>query len=74
MNDIPLSSIGGAAQGGSTKPKEERESVERQQPGRDDKATPGGSAQEPGVSPSAPQSGIDDGPGDSSSAGDGGGD
>ena len=66
--DIPLSSIGGAAQGGSAKPREEREAVERQQPGRDDKAPPGGSAQDAPVSPNAPQSGIDDGPGDSSSA------
>jgi hypothetical protein len=31
-----LSRIGGAAQGGSTKSKDERESMEREQPGRDD--------------------------------------
>ena len=66
--DIPLSSIGGAAQGGSAKPKEERDSVERQQPGRDDKAPAGSGGQESPVTPNAPQSGIDDGPGDSSSA------
>jgi hypothetical protein len=68
MKDVPLSSVGGAAQGGSAKPKEERDSVERQQPGRDDKGVPSGSAQESGVTPNAPQSGIDDGPGDSSGA------
>ena len=69
-HDTPLSSIGGAAQGGSTKPQEEREQVERQQPGRDDKGS-GSSGQEAPMTPNAPQSGIDDGPGDSSSAGDG---
>jgi len=69
-HDIPLSSIGGAAQGGSAKPKEERDSVERQQPGRDDKATPGGSAHESGVTPTAPQSGLDDAGSDSGGDGD----
>ena len=69
-HDIPLSSIGGAAQGGSAKPKEERDSIERQQPGRDDKAPSGSGGQEAPMTPNAPQSGIDDGPGDSS-AGDG---
>lgn len=72
MKDIPLSSIGGAAQGGSAKPKEKLEAEERKQPGRDDRPASGGSAQDSGVSPDVPQSGIDDGPGDSSSAGDGG--
>jgi hypothetical protein len=31
----PLSRVGGAAQGGSSKPKEERDTGEKQQPGRD---------------------------------------
>ena len=68
MDDIPLSSIGGAAQGGSTKPKEEREQVERQQPGRDDKSPSGSGGQEAPMTPNAPQSGLDEG---SDSGGDG---
>jgi hypothetical protein len=59
MKDIPLSSIGGAANSGSAKSPQERREEERKQPGREHTGNDAKREENAGVTPSAPQAGLE---------------